>query len=170
MAYENGYKAESYLQECINAYKNDPMIFTKALQTIKFFSHLPTWPHNYNELVFSLKEIFRQNVEGILTFNQQFFDRFLLRYIDKLEWSTDTPNAFIQDLIRFYLSAHPLLEMADAARVTPLRFYALARSNTADSKTKMLKIIRMDGESLEFEVDSTDAKDIIRSLGLMFQL
>ena len=37
------------------------------------------------------------------------------------------------------------------------------------SRTKILKLIRMDGEALEFEVDRNDVNAIIRTLETMIQ-
>lgn len=171
MAFENGYKAINYIKNLIDKYNEDSMVFMKALQVYNTYKLQSTWPHNYKSLNESLSLLFGVDHEMVLKFTSQYLflenQRRALLNSNEIEWPENASEIFINELTIYYNLIHQGIEQAAIARIKPLKFAGLTRSQLPMSRTKMLKLIRMDGESFEFEVDRSDVQTIMRSLGIM---
>ncbi len=169
MAFENGYKAESYVKECMEKYKNDKLIFSKAMQIIDFFSHQESWPHNYFKLENVMEIVLGQRLEDILQFAAQYLLAEKRDGMKKIEWPDYTPLNFKSDIAAFFYTVSDGIEKAKYGRENPLRYYGIARSISAGSNTKVLKFMRIDGASLDIAVTRADIESIINTLGKMTQ-
>ncbi|HML33921.1 MULTISPECIES: hypothetical protein [Sporomusa] len=169
MSFENGYEATAYIEKCIERYKQDGLVFYKALQIISTFSKHPSWPHNFSELDNAVKNILGNRLEGILRFTGQYLYASSVPQMRQVEWPDDLPVGLKEDLVAFYYSISPLIEQARVARANPLRFYGVAMSQIPASETTILKFMRMDGASLELEMTKHDVRSLINTLERIIQ-
>lgn len=169
MAFENGYIIKDHFEQCIEKYKSDSLIFYKALQIINTFKNHNTWPHNINELENILANIIGVKAGSIIYFGQSAFYYFP-RLNESVIWPEDVPASFKDDFIAFYFSIKPLLEPVIYGRVTPLKYYGIAWSRNEQLYSRdVVKFMRMDGVSLELEMDKSDVESLIKSLNQMRQ-
>ena len=161
MAFENGYCAEDYIEECIKKYNVDSLIFTKALGVINMFSNQPEWPHNYEVMKKSLLPILGNDIEWIVRFSQQWLSQ--NENTRQIEWPAYTSDNFLDDLRAFSYAVSDLLERVSASRINPLGFYSIVRSTHSlrSDKQKLFRIIRMDGEKFDINLSRSDIKYII---------
>lgn len=173
MSFENGYKATAYIDKCMTRYKADPTVFLKVLQMLNVYSSQPEWPHNYIEFKQSAKEIIGDDLEWVIRFTGQYLYAVSQQKaptpMRQVEWPDDLPNCFIGNLVSFFRTIYPVLDRADQARISPLKFYGVARSQTSASDIKIIKFIRMDGASLDIEMSKRDVEKLIRNLEIMIQ-
>lgn len=171
MSFHNGYQANAYIENCILRYKKDPLIFYKCIQVISTFSMQSSWPHNYDQLKNVSKLILGDDIEVVLRFAGEYLYSLRTKNVGvrQVEWPEDLPTNFIEDLQAFYYSVDSIIERARFSRVNPMRYYGVARSQTPSSDTKMLKFMRMDGNSIEIEMSKSDVERMIRTLEIMIQ-
>ena len=173
MSFENGYKAINYISDLIDNYNKDSSIFIKALQIFNSYKMQSSWPHNYQAMNDALSLLMGSSHEMVLHFSRNFLHA---KYRNKnipgvreIEWPDNADVRFINELEIYYNLVSQEVEQAALARIKPLKFAGLVRSQVPMSQTKMLKLIRMDGETLEFEVDRHDVESSIRTLEIMIQ-
>lgn len=173
MSFENGYKAVNYISDLINNYNKDSSIFVKALQIFNSYKMQSSWPHNYKAMNDALSLLMGSSHEMVLHFSRNYLSlkntKISVPGIREVEWPENVNETFINELEIYYNLVSQEVEQAAIARIKPLKFAGLVRSQVPMSRTKMLKLIRMDGETLEFEVDRHDVESIIRTLEIMTQ-
>lgn len=167
MSFENGYEANSYIENCIDRYKKDNLIFYKTLQIIATFTQQSSWPHNYDTLNEVTKNILGNSLSSIIRFTGQYLYALSVPAMNQVKWPENLPNNFKEDLSAFFYTVEPIIEQAQYGRTNPLGFYGVARSQTPSSKTKILKFMRMDKASLEIEMSKSDIKRLIETLEIM---
>lgn len=171
MMFEKGNKATSYIGGCIEKYRQDNMIFIKALQVIQTYSIQAEWPHNYNDMKTTLQLILEDDLDAFrMFFDQYLYARTYLK-ATKIEWPEDLPEKFSIDAEIFYRSTRDFLSRSGEARVRPMQFYKLVTSTVAigGKPKKVFKFIRMDGESLDIEMSREDIMHLQESLGIVIQ-
>lgn len=173
MSFENGYKAVNYISDLIDNYNKDSSIFIKALQIFNSYKMQSSWPHNYKAMNDALSLLMGSSHEMVLHFSRNYLSlkntKISVPGIREVEWPENVNETFINELEIYYNLVSQEVEQAAIARIKPLKFAGLVRSQVPMSRTKMLKLIRMDGETLEFEVDRHDVESIIRTLEIMTQ-
>lgn len=173
MSFENGYKAINYIGDLIDNYNKDTSIFIKALQIFNSYKVQSSWPHNYKAMNNALSLLMGSSHETVLNFSRNYLylknNRNRVADLHQIEWPENIDERFINELEIYYNLVSQEVEQAALARIKPLKFAGLIRSQLPMNQTKMLKLIRMDGEGLEFEVDRHDVESIIRTLEIMIQ-
>lgn len=173
MKLEKNSKAVDYIGELIERYNKDSTIFSKALQIFNTYKLQSSWPHNFQILNKSLSLLFGINHEDVLNFIENYVqlkrNRQLKIDFNDIEWPDNIKQGFVTELEIYYELVKQDLNQASIARIKPLKFSGLVRSQVPMSRTKILKLIRMDGKALEFEVDRNDVNAIIRTLEIMVQ-
>lgn len=173
MSFENGYKAVNYISDLIDNYNKDSSIFIKALQIFNSYKMQSSWPHNYKAMNDALSLLMGSGHEMVLHFSRNYLslknNNKSVPGLREVEWPENVNETFINELEIYYNLVSQEVEQAALARIKPLKFAGLVRSQVPMSQTKMLKLIRMDGEVLEFEVDRHDVESIIKTLEIMIQ-
>lgn len=158
MAYENGNEAVNYIGDCIERYRRDPLIFAKAAQLLPVFMARPDWPHSYEEMDRSMAAILGTSLTSLIF---GFTERYL--HDENIEWPEDLPEGFKEDLEAFHVAVSPIVDQYWMGRTEPMRIFGLARSTTYGDK-QVIRFIRMDGATLDLQVDNSDIDRIIRML------
>lgn len=173
MKLEKNSKAVDYIGELIERYNRDSTIFSKALQIFNTYKLQSSWPHNFQMLNRSISLLFGDEHEDVLNFIENYVqlkrNRILKNDFNDIVWPDNIRKEFVTELEIYYELVKQDLNQASIARIKPLKFSGLVRSQVPMSQTKILKLIRMDGEALEFEVDRNDVNAIIRTLEIMIQ-
>jgi hypothetical protein len=159
MAYEDGYKAESYIGTCIENYRKDPLIFSKTSQLLTLFMNRSDWPHCFEELDRATSQILGQPIGSLIFF---FTQKYL--YDPRIEWPDNTPVGYKQDLEAFHIAVNQIIYMAWASRTDPMNYYAIAQARSYNNNYTVIRFIRMDGASLEMIVDDNSIREIIQTL------
>lgn len=157
MAYENGYEAVNYIGSCIERYKEDHLIFTKAAQIIPVFISRPDWPHCFDELDNAIGNILGESLSNLIF-------GFTERYLNdkRIIWPDDLPEGFKEELSAFHLATNSLVDQFLFGRTKPMKLFSIARSQSFDGQ--IIRFIRMDGATLDIEIDDTEIEKIIDAL------
>lgn len=158
---ENGPCAINYFKKCIEKYKKDPLIFIKTIQALLLLSNQPEWPHSYPEFDEMAKNILDDDVEDIIKYYYQCESHDKNNTNRKIEWSTDIPERFKDDLKMFVTLTSSLIYKAKYNRLKPLKLSGLATSQGDSSKAKIVRFIRADGETLDFNMEIEEIKRLI---------
>lgn len=160
MSFENGYNAKDYISGCIDKYKLDNLIFSKALQTITFFANLPQWPHNYNAMKEAVSLIIGEDFGWFLKFMGQYMSFKGNNDVNQIDWSYAN-ESFVSEAEAFFMTTDEFLFRANESRITPLKIYGVVCSKSNfDTNEGTFKFIRNDGQSLEMEMDKEDIKKL----------
>lgn len=160
MAYENGDIIEDYFGENIKRYKDDNLIFVKALAIINTFLNRPEWPHCIEELERTVNPILGDSLE-FLGFRGHYFEDEYMKWSEKM----DTPEAYKRDAISFYKTVNPIIMQYYYNRLEPLKLYSIVSTqDTINSDNKIVRFIRSDGEKLDVQVDNYAIKEAISVL------
>lgn len=163
MSLENGPYANEYFSNCMNKYRVDPLIFIKTAQLLLFYSNQPEWPHSFSEFENIANELLGQDIYNTIQYAGQCENYDKNNFDRKITWPSDTPKGFKDDLLLFSSMIFSVIEKAKYRNIEPFRISKIAYSKSATLKRHGIKIIRNDGESLEFAVNKNDIVDIIKN-------
>ncbi|WP_367294289.1 hypothetical protein [Bacillus pumilus] len=157
MAYENGYDILEYFGGSIEKYKQDGMIFSKALSIINTFQNRSDWPHCIDELDKVLKPVLGDSLVHLG------FQGFYLEDAN-MEWPKDIPNNYKQDAVSFYKTVETLVSQFYFNRTEPLKLFSIVSSEKSNKELRVIRFSRNDGKSIEFEMDDLNLKQAITIL------
>ncbi|GAV24763.1 hypothetical protein ciss_06960 [Carboxydothermus islandicus] len=157
MAYENGYEVVNYIGNCIERYRKDPLIFTKATQLIPVYMLRKDWPFCVKDLDKTIKEILGDSLSSIASFVERYLDD------PRIVWPENLPERFLDDLKIFHETISPIIKQASLGVASPLRFAGVNVSFYND-RPPLITIIRLDGEKLDLEITVEDLETTIQIL------
>lgn len=158
MAYEDGYEAVNYLEDCINQYKKDPLVFVKAQQLYSSFVLRTDWPHCMDDLDSSIEKVL-----GISIWNLVFFS--IRDYINDelIQWPKDLPEGFKDELSAFCEAIIPMYKQFLTSRTQPMSLSTISQSIDGRGD-RIVRFVRMDGHHLDFRIDDHEIQSIITTL------
>lgn len=157
MAYENGYDILEYFGRSVEKYKEDPMIFSKALSIINTFQNRSEWPHCIDDLDGVLEPILGDSFVSLG------FQGFYLED-ERMEWAEDIPKNYKKDAISFWKTIQVIVMQFYLNRTEPIKLFSVVSSEDSLSEKKVVKFSRNDGKSMEIEMDDYSIKEVISVL------
>ena len=158
MAYESGYEVKNYIGGCIDKYKKDSLIFSKAAHLITLFMARSDWPHCYDEMDKAVMEVLGDSLTGIIFgFTQRYLND------ERMQWPENMPPNFREELSAFHLATDTVVSQFWMGRTNPMRLFSIAQSFDYDDH-RIIRFIRMDGAFLDIEIDKIGIEEAIRML------
>lgn len=155
MAYENGYNAVDYIGGCIGRYREDSLIFTKALQLVPVFMTRPDWPHCFPLLDDATALILGEPLSSVVWFAEKYWGD------ERIEWPDDIPAGFKPELRAFQIAVQPFVDQFWTGRERPLSLFSIGKSSGLGRS--IFRFIRNDGQVLDIELNSNELKQIINA-------
>lgn len=163
-----------YCSETFKKYQNDNLIFFKTLQILEYFKTRDDYPYCTDEL--------SQIMERMLGYDLGTITDFLWRYVvkfgkemiwdiehtvmDEINITMDKEETdilvsnFKNDMESFFIAATPLFEELFIGEVSSTRIKKIALKQTYGDE-KSIRIVRKDGETFDFSVNTNDINNII---------
>ena len=183
MAFEEGHNMFTYTQEIFRNYKNDRLIFMKALQTVQYFQTRPDYPYSLEELDKAISRILGQS----LTDMSYGAYKYAMMDNPRIEWNpediTDSEgesislisdiekedanilvNIFKNEFFSFCYSLSSVFDKIFLMQDSPMKLSKLIITEHLLPKGSTMRLIRNDGETLDLSVDENDINFIISTL------
>ena len=178
MAFENGYNMFNYCEELFAKYKEDKLIFYKALQILSVFERRNDYPYCTDEL--------SEVCEKMLGYDLNCVTDFLWKYTlsNQIEWKArkvlsckedkevnlieefteEEGNKIVTNLKNemeaFFITLTPLFENLFMGESSAPRIDRIAQKQTY-GEDKTIRFIRKDGETFDFTATPNDIKKIM---------
>lgn len=184
MSFENGYNMFNYCGKLFTKYKEDKLVFYKALQLFSSFGKRNDYPYCTDEL--------SAVCERILGYDLSWVSDYLWRYTlsEQIEW--DATNAWVSeedveknlieefieedgnkivssfknDMEAFFITLTPLFEDLFNGETSISRIDRIAQKQ-AYGEDKTIRFIRKDGETFDFTVTKNDIDKIVDAFSHM---
>ncbi|MCI9025422.1 MAG: hypothetical protein HFG92_13485 [Dorea sp.] len=187
MAYENGYNAFNYCHIQFKRYREDKMLFTKALQTLLFFQTRSDYPYCVKDMDFALEQILGLGITQLACYER----KIILEYDKRVYWNAkdvlvsepfldeipgtniveDLPEEKANILIENFKKEYQSFLMTIGSLLDEVYYgedntVKLAKIITKPvyGKTNVLRLIRNDNQYLDFNVDEEDIDKLCTTL------
>ena len=163
MAYENGYEVAEYIGNTIDKYREDRLIFSKALQILQVFISRSDWPYCFDELDTATSLILGQPISSLIFgFTQKYLED------ENMKRPEEMPSNFREELKSFHLATNHYVEQYWMGRINPSKLFSVARSTDYYGK-QTIRFIRYDGQSVDFTMENVDIKHLISTLNTFLE-
>ena len=178
MAFENGYNMFNYCEELFAKYKEDKLIFYKALQILSVFERRNDYPYCTDEL--------SEVCEKMLGYDLNCVTDFLWKYTlsNQIEWNArkvlsckedkevnlieefteeegnKIVTNFKNEMEAFFITLTPLFENLFMGESSAPRIDRIAQKQTY-GEDKTIRFIRKDGETFDITATPNDIKKIM---------
>ncbi|MDD3747734.1 MAG: hypothetical protein PHD70_14840 [Anaerostipes sp.] len=192
MAFENGYNVYDYCQHAFKKYKNDSLVFVKALQIVQSFSCRSDYPYCINELDEAVKHILGESISDFayminryVTYleEQMIWDPREALNIDGKDFDPDTQDItidllseydkeegdriaenFKNDIKAFCITLKPIFDKIFMMEDNPLGIKKVMVDENTSSEKRSIRLIRNDDKYLDVRLNSDEIKSLIDAL------
>lgn len=162
MSFENGYDINNYIKETINKYESDSDIFDKSINLLNIFMQRKDWPMCFGEFKSVCSELLGGDVEFICrTFSQ--FESQKNNFESQQGWNFDLSNELKKDLKYFCTVLNTIIEDYYSYVNNPLGVKVVFTIHN-DNNGKLIRLLRTDGEKIDFRMSEYELKQLISTL------
>lgn len=156
MFFEDLEAVKQSMQSCVDKYRGDNTIFSKAIQNVSMFANQSEWPHNFPVMARVVSSALGTDIKTVLLCAEHLTN--INDNDDELyDFFLQLP-AIVDELKSFHYILHDFLQRSSRARVAPLEFFSIVRSTRKmENKEKTIyRFIRMDGETFDLELSRSN--------------
>ena len=163
MSFENGYNIEDYIGETIAKYNEDNQIFSKCINILNIYMVRSDWPYNFIECKEVMANIAGQDLEHVTHYFFQFLSQAERGHELLTEWDKNLPKDFKNDCKIFTNLFIPIVNQYYDFINNPLGIDRVIQISKV-GYNNLVRIRRIDGESLDLKLSSWDIEKLSKAL------